>query len=87
MTPCDLWSHVFSSEMDSKAVVLVFCVLLAASFMSETEAVYSQNPDNNGKRSLKLGNVRRNIRNLCASMNDVCKTERDELQDFDQLKK
>lgn len=34
----------------------------------------------------KLGNVRRNIRNLCASMNDVCKTERDELQDFDQLK-
>ena len=40
------------SEMDSKAVVLVFCVLLAASFMSETEAVYSQNPDNNGKRSL-----------------------------------
>lgn len=72
--------------MDSKIIIVTFCVLLAASLKSETEAVASHNPDFNGKRSsvLKLSNVRRTIRNMCATMNDVCKMERDELQDADQ---
>ena len=38
--------------MDSKTVILVLCVLFAACFMSDTEAVYSNNPPNNGRRSI-----------------------------------
>ena len=42
--------------MDSKIIIVTFCVLLAASLKSETEAVASHNPDFNGKRSSVLVN-------------------------------
>ena len=38
--------------MDSKTVILVLCVLFVACFTSDTEAVFSNNPDMNGRRSI-----------------------------------
>ena len=42
--------------MDGKIIIVTFCVLLAASLKSETEALASHNPDFNGKRSSVLVN-------------------------------
>ncbi len=41
------------TEMESKTFLLVFCLVSAAWFMSDTEALYSQNPPNNGRRSMR----------------------------------
>ncbi|KAJ7394890.1 hypothetical protein OS493_000727 [Desmophyllum pertusum] len=59
--------------MDSKTVILVFCLISAACLMSGTEAMFSQNPDTNGKRRsipLTLESRQRILRNLCAAMQD-----------------
>ncbi|KAL9969680.1 hypothetical protein ACROYT_G021923 [Oculina patagonica] len=64
--------------MDSKTFLLVFCLVSAAWFLSDTEAIYSQNNDNNGGRSMRPSNFmsrQRNIRDLCAAVKDVCKRE------------
>ncbi|KAL9969677.1 hypothetical protein ACROYT_G021918 [Oculina patagonica] len=64
--------------MESKTFLLVFCLVSAAWFMSDTEALYSQNPPNNGRRSMRPSNFlsrQRNIRDLCAAVKDVCKRE------------
>lgn len=52
-------SHTFTcltrlSRMDSKAFILVFFLLSAAWLMSDTEALYGQNTDFNGRRSMTM---------------------------------
>jgi len=68
--------------MDSKAFILAFCLLSAAWLMSGTEAIYGQNTDFNGRRSvtMKLESRQKNIRDLCAAAKDVCKTDPDQQQ-------
>ena len=52
-------SHTFPfltrfSRMDSKALIFLFCLLFAAWLMSGTEALYGQNTDFNGRRSVTM---------------------------------
>ncbi|KAJ7394892.1 hypothetical protein OS493_000729 [Desmophyllum pertusum] len=65
--------------MDRTTCVLLFSLLFVACYILRTDAV--QNPDYpfgrpNGKRSaISISKRKRNIRDICGEMSDVCKRE------------